>query len=102
MPLAAVDFLAVIPAVAGSGHGVGGAHRLRVDDRRRWGGLRPAAVLTCSPRRSCTRSRVPSARQAARYPYTVRHGGYSLGRYRHAHPVRTTYKIASTITAAGA
>ena len=34
VPLDAVGFLAAIPAAAGSGHGVGGGYRLRVDDRR--------------------------------------------------------------------
>jgi hypothetical protein len=61
-------------------------------------GLRPAATRTCSRRASWMASRVPSVRQRAKYPYTVRHGGYSPGRYRQAHPARTTYKIASTIT----
>src|SRR6476620_1812217 len=34
VPLDAVRFLAALPAAAGSGHGVGGGYRLRVDDRR--------------------------------------------------------------------
>src|SRR6476659_870889 len=34
VPLDAVRSLGAIPAAAGSGHGVGGGYRLRVDDRR--------------------------------------------------------------------
>jgi hypothetical protein len=34
VPVDAVRFLAAIPAAGGSGHGVGGGYRLRVDDRR--------------------------------------------------------------------
>ena len=44
---------------------------------------------------------VPSSRQRAKDSYTVRQGGKSAGRYRQAQPVRSTYKIASTITRAG-
>jgi len=62
---------------------------------------RPAAARTWARSPSCSRASVPSSRQAAKYPYTVRHGGKSAGRYRQAHPVRSTYKIASTIQRSG-
>jgi len=62
---------------------------------------RPAAARTWARSPSCSRASVPSSRQAAKYPYTVRHGGKSAGRYRQAHPVRSRYKIASTIRRSG-
>ena len=62
---------------------------------------RPAAARTWARSPSCSRATVPSSRQAAKYPYTVRHGGKSEGRYRQAHPVRSRYKIASTIARSG-
>src|SRR6266702_4341350 len=61
---------------------------------------RPAATRTWARSTSCSRAKVPSSRQAAKYPYTVRQGGKSAGRYRQAHQVRSTYKIASTIARA--
>jgi hypothetical protein len=42
-----------------------------------------------------------SCSQRLKYQYTVCHGGKSTGSCRHAHPVRTTYKIASTIARRG-
>src|SRR5436190_16609776 len=36
-----------------------------------------------------------------KYQYTVSHGGKSTGSCRQAHPVRTTYKIASTMSRRG-
>jgi hypothetical protein len=64
-------------------------------------GRRPAATRARARSPSWILSRIPLACQAAKYPYTVRHGGYSPGRYRHAHPVRTTYKTASTMARFG-
>jgi hypothetical protein len=62
---------------------------------------RPAAARTWARSPSCSRARVPSSRQAAKYPYTVRQGGKLSGRYRQAHPARSRYKIASMITRSG-
>ena len=64
-------------------------------------GSRPAAARTWARSASCSRARVPSSRQAAKYPYTVCQGGKLSGRYRQAHPARSRYKIASTITRSG-
>ncbi len=54
-------------------------------------------VRTSSRSVSCTRSTVPSSRQAAKYRYTVCHGGKSVGSMRHEQPLRVTYKTALTI-----
>ena len=62
---------------------------------------RPAAALTWARSASCSRARVPSSRQAAKYPYTVRQGGKLSGRYRQAHPARSRYKIASMTVRSG-
>jgi hypothetical protein len=62
---------------------------------------RPSAALTWARSASCSRARVPSSRQAAKYPYTVRQGGKLSGRYRQGHPARSRYKIASTIARIG-
>jgi hypothetical protein len=62
---------------------------------------RPAAARTRARSASCTAASVPSSRQAAKYPYTVGQGGKLSGRYRQGHPVRSRYKIASTITRSG-
>ena len=62
---------------------------------------RLAAARTWARSTSCSRVSVPSSRQAAKYPYIVRQGGKSAGRYRQAHPVRSTYKMPSTMRRAG-
>ena len=62
---------------------------------------RPAAALTWARSASCSWASVPSSRQAAKYPYTVGQGGKLAGRYRHGHPARSRYKIASMITRSG-
>ena len=62
---------------------------------------RPAAARTWARSPSCSRARVPSSRQAAKYPYTVGQGGKLSGRYRQAHPARSRYKIASMIARSG-
>ena len=41
--------------------------------------------------------KVHRRRHLGEYPYTVRQGGKSAGRYRQPHPVRSRYKMASTI-----
>jgi hypothetical protein len=41
---------------------------------------RPAAARAWARSASCSRAKVPSSRQAAKYPYTVPHGGKSAGR----------------------
>ena len=41
---------------------------------------RPAAARTWARSASCSRARVPSSRQAAKYPYTVGQGGKLSGR----------------------
>jgi hypothetical protein len=60
------------------------------------GMLRPAASRTRVRSPSCSRARVPSSRQAAKYPYTVNQGGKSRGRYRQAHPCLETSATSGT------
>jgi hypothetical protein len=101
VPLAAIIFLALSqPRVA-----LGTVSAARADWESMTAavgcGLRPAAARTWARSTSCRRASVPSSRQSAKYPYTVRQGGKSAGRYRQAHPVRSTYKMASTIRRAG-
>ena len=62
---------------------------------------RPAAARTWARSASCSRAKVPSSRQVAKYPYTVGQGGKLSGRYRQGHPARSRYKIASTIRRSG-
>src|SRR6266571_5710803 len=100
VPLAAVHFFRVIPAAGGLGHGVGARTDWESITAAVGSTSRPAATRTWARSTSCSRAKVPSSRQAAKYPYTVRQGGKSAGRYRQAHQVRSTYKIASTIARA--
>jgi hypothetical protein len=81
-------------------HACGGSVA-RCGTRRDFADPLPAAARTWARSASCSRASVRSSRQAAKYPYTVRQGGKSAGRYRQAHPVRFTYKIASTIRRSG-
>jgi hypothetical protein len=88
-PLAAVDLLPSIAAgIASDGlKSINPAHR---------SGLRPSWLRSCS--RATGRSSrwlwpAPSARRAST---RVCQGGKSAGGCRHAHPVRTTYKIVFT------
>ena len=60
------------------------------------GSRRSSLTRTRSRSASCSRSSVPSSHQARKYQYTVCHGGKSLGRIRHEHPVRVRYTIALT------
>ena len=55
-----------------------------------------SAARTLVRSRSWIRSRVPLCRHSSKYRQTVLLGGKSFGRYRHWHPVRRTYKTAST------
>src|SRR5512144_2698638 len=64
-------------------------------------GSRPSASRSWSRSASCTRSRLPSARHRLKYQNTVCHGGNSRGSNRQAQPVRTTYRIALTISRRG-
>jgi hypothetical protein len=91
---AAVDLLGVVPARVA--FGAVSAARMDWESITAADGAaaRPAAWRARSRSASCTAARVPSSRQRAKYSYPVRQGGKSRGRYRHAHPVRSTYKIA--------
>src|SRR5512144_829343 len=64
-------------------------------------GSRPSTSRSWSRSASCSRSRLPSARHRLKYQNTVCHGGNSRGRSRQAQPVRTTYRIALTISRRG-
>ena len=81
VPLDAVGSLAAIPAAAGSGHGVGGGDRLRVDDRRGRAPVprRPARTRSRSRSASRMRDHAPPRAQRAKTAYTVPAGGNSTG-----------------------
>jgi len=64
-------------------------------------GLRPSAIRSCSRTAARIFSVTFASSHRATYQYTVSHGGKSVGRCRQEHPVRTTYKIASTISRRG-
>ena len=97
VPLDAVRFLGAIPAAAGSGHGVGGGYRLRVDDRRGRAPVPPGPHPQSVGSASRMRCHAPLRAQRAKTAYTVAAGGNSTGSCRHAIPPRTMCRMASTI-----
>lgn len=64
-------------------------------------GSRPSWIRSCSRTTGRIFSVTLSCSHRLKYQYTVCQGGKSAGSCRHAHPARTTYKIASTIARRG-
>src|SRR5688572_6309371 len=61
-------------------------------------GLRPCLMRQSARNPSLIRSHSPLAVHARKYVYTVCHLGKSCGNIRHEQPVRSTYKMAFTIS----
>src|SRR6266568_3132692 len=57
---------------------------------------RPSASRAAMRRTCSISSHTPAAIKARQYPYTVGHGGYPAGRWRHWQPVRNTWNSPSS------
>ena len=61
-------------------------------------GLLPSPSRTSGRKLSCTRSQVPSSDQRRKYLYAVCQGGKSCGIIRQEQPLRSTYRMALSIS----